>query len=68
MSFPLINQYIIVYNIMNCPNTNNQRETMYKQIDYIYVMHYTPVSERKIDFNTLLWGFSIHESLKKYSV
>ncbi len=47
--------------IMNCPHTKHQRETMNNQVDYIYAMHCTPVSERKLDFNTLLW--QSHSSL-----
>ncbi len=46
-------QHII---IINCPNKKNQKETMYNQlIDYIYTMQCTPVSERKLDLNVLLW-------------
>ncbi len=36
--------------ILNCPNTNNQREAIHSQIDY-----YTPALERNLDLNTLLW-------------
>ncbi len=40
--------------IMNCPNTNNQRETTYNQMDDIYAMRYLPVWGRNLDLNTIM--------------
>ncbi len=34
-----------------------QSGRLYNQVDYIYVKHCTPASERNLDFNTLLWPF-----------
>ena len=43
------------HRIMRCPLLNRQRETLFNEVDFIFMKHQTPIWDRHITLNSLLW-------------